>query len=60
MNPALKNWLELFFSGMFVLATVVWPAQALSGEKDWWPYGVIGLVAMLYWITVFAKRWQKI
>jgi hypothetical protein len=30
------------------------------GEKEWWPYGIVGLVAMLYWMQVFSKRWARI
>ena len=60
MSAKTKNLIELFVTGAFAIMTAVWPAQALSGEKEWWPYGVIGVIALLYWLKEFGKRWARV
>jgi hypothetical protein len=59
MNPKLKLVIELIACAFFSLASAWWVVDAYYGTKPLW-FGAIGLLAMLYWITVFTDRWKKL
>jgi hypothetical protein len=59
MNPKLKLVIELIACAIFAYIAAYWFLESIDGDKPIW-FGAIGLLAMLYWITVFTDRWKKL
>jgi hypothetical protein len=60
LRAKVKLVIELIASAAFIVACSILIADAIDGTREWVPWGIASVIALFYWISVFANRWKQV